>query len=137
MSFVSHIVTSSAEVSDSDPSHLETQLAENTQSTSPKEDYPALEKIDIEEDEKKGIFRSIKQKVSSAFSKSEDVDLVEVTEVLSASPDIKENDETPTPPPPSSGFLSSIKQRVGGFFYSQPKSEDEQEVEEDIESKQT
>ena len=137
LSFVSHIVTSTAEVLDNDSPHddiidlVETsQFKENIQSTTPQEDYPALEKIGGSEEENKGIFRSIKQKVSSAFSKSEDVELVEEPEIQPPSEESKENND-----PPPSGFLSSIKQRVGGFFYSQPKSEDEQEVEEQIESK--
>lgn len=82
------------------------------------------------DDSKKGIFGSL-MNVSRQFSKTDDLENQEDTISLKSSEEAKEEE--------SSGFLSSIKQRFGGFFYSQsePKSDDGQEVEEVIESKYT
>ena len=99
------------------------------------EKFPSIEGIDSQElddssqDEKKGLFSSIKQKVANAFTKEQEpVEKIEPVEPEQTKPNssLERKD---------SGFMSSIKMRVGGFFSSYPesKSDDDQEVEEDIE----
>jgi len=122
MSFVSHIVTTTEPVKD---------VLDDMEAAKDIDKEIEIKSSDEKDDdnEKKGIFKSIKKKMSDAFSNESSEGKVSTVKQVECEDNKDENSQ-------SSGFLSSIKSRVGGFFSTQAenKSDDEVEVEEIIES---
>merc|ERR1711915_1056605 len=132
LSLVSHIVTTAETISTKsgdecfiDSSREETVTKVDT--IIAKSDESKEEKQE-DKTEKKGMFDSLKQKVSSKFSKSEEDIGLKTSETTKAAEPKEE-----LPQSAGAGFLSNIKQKVGGFFSSQSDIKtDDEEIEEDI-----